>query len=306
MNAEFDFLYKQLCSFILSSRLFLNANLSKYTSFKIGGNANIMVMPSDIRELNIICILCKKIGIRFYVLGRGTNVLVLDSGINGVVIKTDKLQTVKISGTYITAEAGASIQEIVNIALDNNFSGLEWACGIPGSVGGAVYMNAGAYGGQMSDIVKSVKVYDNGKATIISNQNAQFDYRHSIFEEKKYQHCVILSTILKLKKDEQKNIQNRITEFTLKRKQTQNVGYPNAGSAFKKPKEGYAAKFIEDAGLKGITFGGAAVSNVHSGFIVNLGNATCSDVANLMDYISSTVYKKFNVVLIPEIKIFGG
>lgn len=281
-----------------------NEPMSKHTSFKIGGNCKLMAYPNNTSQIQDITKICQDNSVSYIVLGRGSNLLVSDSGYDGVVICSNKLNNIKLmSDTEIYCESGVNLIQLCNFALKNLLSGLEFACGIPGSVGGAVFMNAGAYGGEIKDIVKSVKYMDdNGNIYELENNELDFSYRHSFFESKNY---FILSTIIRLNESDQHDIRLRMNDLLKKRKTKQPLEFPSAGSAFKRPKEGYAAALIEQCGLQGKTIGGAQISEKHSGFIVNIGNATCKDVSDLILETQRVVKQQTGIWLEPEIKFIG-
>lgn len=278
-----------------------NESLKKHTSFKIGGKCKILAYPKNSKQVLDILNICKNNGIPYFILGRGSNLLISDSGFEGVVISSKNLNNIKlISDNEIYCESGVNLSKLCGFALENSLSGLEFAFGIPGSVGGAVFMNAGAYGGEMKDIVKNVTHLDNtGNIQKLSGRDLKFSYRHSVYQE---QNSFILGAALKLSKSEKSKIRLKMDELLGKRKAKQPLKFPSAGSVFKRPKNGYAAALIEKCGLKGEKIGGAQVSQKHSGFIVNLGGATSDDVNNLIKKIQKVVAKNSGVFLEPEIR----
>ncbi len=291
--------------FIKKSIMFVeNEPMSKHTSFKIGGNCKILVYPNNTSQIQDIIKTCQDNDIMYIILGRGSNLLVSDSGYDGVVICSNKLNNIKLmSDTEIYCESGVNLIQLCNFALKNSLSGLEFACGIPGSVGGAIFMNAGAYGGEIKDIVQSVKYIDDvGNVYELESSELDFSYRHSFFEDKNY---FILSATIKLHKADQHSIRSRMNDLLKKRKTKQPLEFPSAGSTFKRPREGYAAALIEQCELKGKTIGGAQISEKHSGFIVNLGNATCKDVNDLILETQKVVKQRTGIWLEPEIKFIG-
>lgn len=281
-----------------------NEPMSKHTSFKIGGNCKLMVYPNSTSQIQDIIKVCQDNGILYIILGRGSNLLVSDSGYDGVVICSNKLNNINlISDTEIYCESGVNLIQLCNFALKKSLSGLEFACGIPGSVGGAIFMNAGAYGGEMRDIVQSVKYMDSiGNIYELESSELDFSYRHSFFEDKNH---FILSAIIKLHKSDQHSIRSLMNDLLKKRKTKQPLEFPSAGSTFKRPKEGYAAALIEQCGLKGKTIGGAQISKKHSGFIVNIGNASCKDVNDLILETQKVVKQQTGIWLESEIKFIG-
>ncbi len=277
-----------------------NVPLSKKTSFKIGGPADAGVFPESIEDFEYILKLLKNADIPFYVFGRGSNLLVSDEGYRGVAVFCERLDKVSFSGNTVVAEAGVGLTALSRQAAAQGLSGLEFACGIPGSVGGGVVMNAGAYGGEMSDVLVSCKCYspENGIITV-KRTEALFSYRHSRFFEKSE---IVLSVELALTCDDPKNIVSRCEELLTRRREKQPLEYPSAGSAFKRPKGYFAAKLIEDAGLKGLSVGGAQVSEKHSGFVINRKDATCRDVLVLMSRVKDAVFEKYGVMLESEVR----
>jgi len=283
--------------------IYVNEPMKKHTSFRIGGPADILVIPQNREELiNIIKIL--KFGnYPFIVLGNGTNLLVSEKGIRGVVIKLTSLKNVYVEEDIIIAEAGALLSYIANIALLNQLAGFEFASGIPGTLGGAITMNAGAYGPEIKDVIIQVETIDKeGNIQILKNKDMHFSYRNSIIQLKD---LIVLKAWIKLNKGNYEAIRKRMEELNLRRKEKQPLEYPSAGSTFKRPEGYYAGKLIEDAGLKGFSIGGAKVSDKHCGFIINTGEASFFDVLQLIEHIQKTVKNKFGVELIPEVKIIG-
>ena len=278
-----------------------NESLKKHTSFKIGGKCKILAYPKNSKQVLDILNICKNNKISHFILGRGSNLLVSDLGFDGIVISSKNLNKIElISDDEIYCESGVGLSKLCGFALKNSLSGLEFAFGIPGSVGGAVFMNAGAYGGEMKDVVKNVICLDNiGNIQKLKGRDLKFSYRHSVFQE---QESFILGAVLKLFKSEKSKIRLKMDELLEKRRKKQPLEFPNAGSVFKRPKNGYAAELIEKCGLKGEKIGGAQVSQKHSGFIVNLGGATSDDVNNLIKKIQQVVAKNSGVFLEPEIK----
>lgn len=284
-------------------KIYLNEPMKRHTSFKIGGPADVLVMPSNREELLRLISFLKKESIPFFVLGNGTNLLVSEKGIRGVVIKLSCLRNVVVEGNKIIAEAGASLSYIANVALVHELSGFEFASGIPGTLGGAIVMNAGAYGPEMKDVIEKVEVLDeDGNVRLLENGEMNFSYRHSIIQEKNW---IVLMAWISLIKGNYDEIKKKMEELNVRRKEKQPLEYPSAGSTFKRPPGYYAGKLIEDAGLKGYSIGGAKVSEKHSGFIINTGNATFYDVLNLIEHVQKVVKEKFGVELVPEVKIVG-
>ncbi len=296
--------YERLAEKIHAERIRKNEPMAKHTSFKIGGPVDLMVLPSDIEELRHVLKVCREMGIDFYVMGNGTNLLVRDKGVRGVIIKIGgDYSKVSVQGEIIRAQAGILLSSLSKIALEHHLEGFEFAGGIPGSLGGAVVMNAGAYGGEMKDIVKAVTVMDlEGNLLRLNNQELNFGYRKSRMQEEKW---IVLEVEIQLKKGDPDQILSITRDLTQRRTAKQPLHQPSAGSVFKRPANHYASKLIEDAGLKGVRFGGARVSELHAGFIVNEDHATAQDVINLIRLVQKTVRDRFGVLLDLEVKIIG-
>lgn len=282
-----------------------NEPMCNHTSFKIGGPADIFVIPKNMASLFKLTQFAKENDIYLTIIGAGSNLLVSDKGIRGITVKIGaNLSNISVDGDIITAESGISLAKIASVALEHSLMGFEFASGIPGSLGGAVYMNAGAYGGEMKDVIISADYMDfSGNIHTLTKEELDFSYRHSFFSDKS--DFIILSSKIKLALGKKDEIRNTMFELNQRRKDKQPLSYPSAGSAFKRPVGHFAAKLIEDAGLKGYTLGGAQVSEKHSGFIINIGNATSFDVENLIGYVQKTVFEKFGVELSPEVKLIG-
>lgn len=278
--------------------------MSKHTSFKIGGKADYMALPKSVEELREVLQWCKETNTPYFVMGNGTNLLVKDKGIRGVVIKiSENFSDVNIEGEYIEAGAGVLLSKLSKMALKYELSGMEGLSGIPGTLGGAVVMNAGAYGYEIRDIfVNCLVLNEDGGMELFTKEKMDFGYRKTILQGSSK---IVLRVRLKLNKGSYDNIKALMDDFTQKRQARQPLSQPSAGSVFKRPEGYYAGKLIEDAGLKGYRIGGAQVSEKHSGFIVNLGNATADDVLKLIEHIKVTVYEKFGVDLEPEVKVVG-
>ena len=269
----------------------------------ICGESLFFVYVENAEEIQNLINVCKEFDLPYFILGNGSNILADSNGYRGLVISTSKMQNILVNDDIIVAEAGAKLFQVANFALQNNLAGMEWSIGIPGSIGGATKMNAGAFGGEMSQIIDSVEVLKNGQIEKISKQNIFFNYRKSIFTNCK--DYVIIRVHLKLHFDESKKIFTRMESVKAKRISTQNVGYPSAGSVFNNT-EIPPAYMIDRSGLKGLRVGQAMVSTVHSGFIVNLGNASSEDVWSLIKKIRKTIYKEWNENLDLEIIRLGG
>ena len=274
------------------------------TLFRIGGNADLTVYPSDTESFVFALSTAKSLEIPYIVIGNGSNTLASDKGFRGVVFVTTNMRYVKIDGELLTGGCGVLLGSVGTNASTSGLSGAEFANGIPGTLGGAIYMNAGAYGGEMADIVLSSECYDldSGEVFTIDNAAHKFSYRHSIFMEKNW---ILLSSTLKLTSGDVDSIKAKMNELLKCRRDKQPLEYPSAGSVFKRPEGHFAGKLIEDAELKGTQIGGAMVSPKHAGFIVNVGGATANDVLSLIEHIKKTVYEKFSVMLECEIRFVG-
>ena len=283
----------------------LNEPMSKHTSFHIGGPAAVMIMPRSGSELKTALSAARRMEVPAFIMGNGSNLLVSDDPLDMLVIKTfDSFSAIEITDNCIVAQSGALLSRVAVAAQQNGLTGLEFAHGIPGTVGGAVFMNAGAYGGEMKDVVAEAEYLDEElEYGIISGQSLGFSYRHSAFSDGKR---VILSAKIKLKPGDRDEIREKMRELSAKRKKSQPLDIPSAGSTFKRPTIGYAAAMIDEAGLKGFSIGGAQVSEKHAGFVVNKGGASFSDVLRVMQAVRLRVYEKFGVELEPEIRIIRG
>ena len=292
-----------IANVVSRENIIVNEPLKKHTTFKIGGDADFFVSPASGDEVALLIKTLKEQGINYYVLGNGSNVLTPDEGYSGVIIYVgENLSDIEIiNDTIIKVQAGAMLSKTAHVALDNSLTGMEFAAGIPGSVGGAIVMNAGAYGGEIKDILVSATVCDTeGNIITIPMNELKLAYRYSIIEEKQY---TVLSAVFKLQKGNKEDIKFTMSELAKKRREKQPLELPSAGSTFKRPEGYFAGKLIEDSGLRGYTVGGAQVSEKHCGFVVNKGDATSYDVKKLMQDVSDEVYKQFGVRIEPEIKI---
>ena len=301
-----DDLEKKLQDVINKKNIYINEPMSKHTSFKIGGVADYFIKITSVDELKNLFKISKKYNVPITLVGNGTNLLVKDGGIRGFVVKLE-MNNFKIKRTtndvQITVESGMTLAALANIALREEITGLEFLSGIPGTIGGAIRMNAGAYGGEMKDIVVKTKymTYD-GKVKTIDLDEHEFEYRNSVFSR---MNVIILETTLKLSKGNKKEIDAKMKEYAASRKEKQPLEYSNAGSTFKR-KEGYiTAKLIDEAGLKGYSVGDAEVSTKHAGFVVNKGKATAKDVLELVDHIKKTIKEKNNLDIELEIIVLG-
>ncbi|MEE1042876.1 MAG: UDP-N-acetylmuramate dehydrogenase [Clostridia bacterium] len=292
---------KNILKSILSDDLiFENEPMSRHTTFRAGGNAAFFVTPATQQQIADLISELRDVPHMF--VGNGSNLLFTDEGYDGVVIQLgSKFADIKVDGNDIIAEAGALLSKIANVALEHGLGGFEFASGIPGSLGGAVAMNAGAYGREMKDVVvKSICVDEDGE--IFEIDDHEFSYRHSIFTNKKY---LVLKTVIRLEPKDKTEIKAEMTDLNNRRRDKQPIEFPSAGSTFKRPEGYFAGKLIEDAGLKGYTVGGAMVSKKHAGFVINYDNAQASDILEVMEHVKSEVYMQFGVELEPEVKVVG-
>ncbi|WP_304017964.1 UDP-N-acetylmuramate dehydrogenase [Fenollaria timonensis] len=279
-------------------------SLSKYTTFKIGGPARVLIEAKSDEEVLKLVRLFHKMKEDYLIIGNGSNLLITDDGIERPVIVLDKnfAHIERIDEVTLYAEAGASLKSLANKALELDLGGLEAISGIPGTVGGAVYMNAGAYGSEIKDVVTKIRFIKDDSIAELDASEANFAHRRSIFQEKGY---IILGAYFKLEKKDKKDIEEEQRDYTQRRKDKQPLEYPSAGSVFKRPEGYYASKLIEDAGLKGLSVGGAMVSKKHSGFIINTGSASFDDVVTLIEKVKAIVLEKFAVSLEEEIRIIN-
>jgi len=277
-------------------------DLSRASTFRIGGLAKLALFPKNEEELLKAIRISKENEVRFEIIGNGSNVLFADEGFDGAIIFTNKINNVTLDDCYITAQTGTKLVKISSLALENSLSGFEFAHGIPGTVGGAMIMNAGAYGSDMASVVVSSRYYDTKtyKIEVISREEHKFAYRDSLFACDRS--LVFLSTTIRLQHADIYEIVEKISKNTESRRNSQPLEYPNCGSFFKRPDGYFAAKLIDDANLKGYSIGGAEVSTKHAGFIVNKGGATANDVLLLSKHIEDTVYQKHGVKLEREVK----
>ena len=303
LNEKYESLGQELKDRFPTATILFEEPMKGHTTFRIGGPADIYIEP-DYSDIIPLIDFIKAEGAAFTIIGNGSNLLVMDDGIEGVVISLGKKASdILISGDTIIAEAGALLSQVSNAAADACLTGMEFASGIPGSIGGAVYMNAGAYGGEIKDIIESVLVLtESGEKKVMTAEDLQLSYRYSILmEEGGY----VLSAVLKLKSGDKNEIKATIDDIRAKRTEKQPLNFPSAGSTFKRPEGYFAGKLIDDAGLRGYTVGGAQVSEKHCGFVINRDNATAKDVLQLMQDVDSKVYEKFGVHLVPEVRIIG-
>ncbi len=275
--------------------------LQRHTSFRIGGPARRMAFPTSREQMVILLGLAQECGVKPFILGKGTNLLVADEGLDTLVIKTEQMNQIRqLDEVTLEADAGVSLARLAVFAQQKGLAGLEFAHGIPGSLGGAVCMNAGAYGGEMKQVIVEVAALFEDGVRYLTGEEAQFAYRHSVFSDME---AVVLGAKLQLVKGDSAEIRARMDDLMARRKQTQPLEFPSAGSTFKRPAGYFAGTLIEQTGLKGLTVGGAQVSVKHAGFVINMGGATCADVAELIAQVQEKVFAAHGVQLEPEVKI---
>lgn len=301
MNQEF---INELNVVIGKENIRLEEPMAKHTTFQIGGPAQVFVTPKTVKEIQQIVRICNAKEVPFFVLGNGSNLLVSDQGMDGVVIQLYRnFSDFQIEGNIVTAQAGTMLASIGNATREAALTGFEFASGIPGTLGGAVMMNAGAYGGEMKDIIKTVQLMDlEGNVLEKTCDEMDFGYRHSIVEDK---HFIVLGAVLELTEGDKEAISLRMKELSEARREKQPLEFPSAGSTFKRPEGHFAGKLIMDANLRGYRVGGAQISEKHCGFVVNRGGATAEDVLDLIRDVQDKVYETFQVKLEPEIKLVG-
>lgn len=284
-------------------KILLNEPLKNYTYTKTGGPADALIFPSETNEVQAIVLYCEQQQIPWTVLGNASNLIVRDGGIRGVVLMLTDLTACEIEGDFLTVQAGARLIDTTYQALDASLTGMEFACGIPGSIGGAVYMNAGAYGGEIKDIFSTCEFLQEDGTVITLNREAMaFSYRHSTVQDTK---GVVLSATFQLQPGEKKAINERMKELTFLRESKQPLEYPSCGSVFKRPVGHFTGKLIQDAGLQGLKWGGAQISEKHAGFIVNIDHATATDYIELIAHIQEVIFDQFAVRLETEVRIIG-
>ena len=302
MTELYKELKNRLTGILGESRVLCGEPMSRHTTFKVGGPAALYLIPENEDELSAVVCACSDAGAEFYVIGNGSNLLVSDEGYDGVIIEIGRaMSDIRIDGIMITASAGASLAHIASSARDAGLTGLEFASGIPGNLGGACVMNAGAYDGQMKDVLISVRLMDkNGKFFDESAEDIKLDYRYSNIPERG---LTVVSAVMKLSEGDKDAITAKMKELNAKRAQKQPLEYPSAGSTFKRPAGYFAGKLIQDAGMQGYSVGGAQVSTKHAGFVINTGGATAADIRQLTSDVIKAVQDKFGVTLEREIKI---
>ena len=301
MNQE---IRKMFCDLLGEDRVFTEEAMSLHTTFKIGGPADYFLMPDKGEDVEHIIRICKEQELPYFILGNGSNLLVGDEGYRGVVIQIYRnMSSVTVEGSEITVQAGALLSAVAAAAKNASLTGFEFAGGIPGTMGGAVVMNAGAYGGEMKDVLTEVTVMDaEGNIFTLPAEELELGYRTSIIKTAGY---IVLEAKIRLKEGDPEVIRETMKDLTIRRTTKQPLEYPSAGSTFKRPEGYFAGKLIMDSGLAGYQVGGAKVSEKHCGFVINAGGATARDVRTLMDNVRDIVYKKYGVTLEPEVKFLG-
>ncbi|MCL1998322.1 MAG: UDP-N-acetylmuramate dehydrogenase [Turicibacter sp.] len=295
--------FNSLSKIIPPDRILVDEPMSRHTSFKIGGPADFLVLPNSPQEIAGILAECRNNGTDFIILGHGSNLLVPDEGLRAVVIKLEKFDKIHMNDEKtLTADAGVALSKLSNFAKNHRLAGAEFLSGIPGSMGGAVYMNGGAYGHEIADIFRSCEVMSvkDGQVHLFRSETMQFDYRTSLLQADDW---ILLNASISLKSGNPEEIAEYMNELNRVRREKQPLEFPNAGSIFKRPPNNFAGKLIADCGLKGMSVGGAKVSEKHAGFIVNTGGATANDVVTLIERIQATVLEQYGINLETEVKI---
>nr|WP_230199574.1 UDP-N-acetylmuramate dehydrogenase [Bacillus testis] len=288
---------------ISTDRIQYDASLQPYTFTKTGGHADLLVFPESYEDVKEASAFAKEYSLPFTILGNGSNLIIKDGGIRGVVVILTKLNAITVKGEFITAQSGAAIIDVSKAALEHQLTGLEFACGIPGTAGGALYMNAGAYGGEVKDVLESAVVMDeNGSIRTLKADEFDFGYRTSVFAK---QNLCVLEGTFRCQKGNPAAIKAKMDELTELRESKQPLEYPSCGSVFKRPPNHFAGKLIQDSGLQGYQIGGVQVSTKHAGFMVNVENGTASDYIALIKHVQKTVQDRFGVLLETEVKVIG-
>ncbi len=299
-------IYLKLCELLGSDNVLRNESMKAHTTFKVGGEAELFLIPKSTEELQEVIKYLNTVNYPYYVMGNGSNVLVKDSGYKGAIIKLkENFSSIETDADncQVKAEAGATLARIAKAVYEEGMAGFEFAAGIPGTLGGAVTMNAGAYGGEMCDIILEVTVMDKeGNIDVKTKDEMEFGYRHSIVASHE---LIVLSAIMELKPGQKDEIKEMMDDLAGRRRDKQPLEYPSAGSTFKRPEGYFAGKLIMDAGLRGYRVGGAMVSDKHCGFVVNAGNATATDVLQVISDVKAKVQEQFGVMLEEEVKILG-
>jgi UDP-N-acetylmuramate dehydrogenase len=302
MNQYKDF-SGTLNNILETENIFVDEPMKNHTSFKVGGPADVLVTPESYEEVVNIIKLCNDNKVPYYIIGRGSNLIVRDGGFRGLIIKLTKLDKVTIDSEKIIVQSGVDLCKVSKIALENNLAGFEFACGIPGTVGGAVTMNAGAYNGEISEVIYSALVIDkDGNLINLNKEQLELGYRMSAIQKYGY---AVLEVTFKLAHGQFEKIKARIDDLTKKREDKQPLEYPSAGSTFKRPEGHFTGQLIEESSLKGFSIGGAQVSEKHAGFIINKQDATAMDILNLIEHVQKVIKTRYDVDLHPEVRIIG-
>jgi UDP-N-acetylmuramate dehydrogenase len=298
-------IYSELEALCGSCTILRDVPMKEHTTMKVGGKAALMIIPESISCIQKFIAFLKNTEIPYMIIGNGSNLIFRDSGYNGVIIKLGAaLSAIEVNNNIISAMAGSSLAHVASVALEHSLTGLEFASGIPGSIGGAVCMNAGAYDGEMRQVVEeSLCIDKDGNLITLKGNEHNFSYRHSRLQD---DDLTCLQVKLRLEKGEKSLIQAKMNELNARRREKQPLNFPSAGSIFKRPPGSFAGKLIDDCGLRGTKIGGAQVSDKHCGFIVNTGNATAEDIISLIEYVRDSVYKSSGIKLELEVKIVGG
>ena len=297
-------IYHMLVQIVGEERVRTDEPMKSHTTFRVGGPADLFVTPETSEEVRAVVDMCRSEEIDCHIIGNGSNLLVSDRGVRGVVVQIAKVMNkIESNGEQIRAQAGALLSEVAAHALKDGLAGFEFAAGIPGTLGGACVMNAGAYGGEMKDVLYEVTVLTpQGEFRILKEDELELGYRTSVIARKGY---IVLEAVIRLKKGDEEEIRRQMEDLRDRRISKQPLEYPSAGSTFKRPEGYFAGKLIQDAGLRGYTFGGAQVSEKHCGFVINRGDATAAEVAELMRRVADKVEEQFKVRLEPEVKRLG-
>ncbi len=295
---------KALEQFLPAENIYCKEPMKKHTTFRIGGEADLFLRMENVKQLQEVQNYLRKLEIPYYVLGNGSNLLVSDAGYSGVIIEiADKMNTICVEGNSIIAQAGALMSKIAHVAYEHGLTGFEFAAGIPGTIGGGVVMNAGAYGGELKNVVTAVEVLDqSGEILSLDNQTMEFGYRTSILKKHPF---IVTEVCIALQEGCKEEIKATMDDLATKRREKQPLEYPSAGSTFKRPEGYFAGKLIMDAGLRGYQVGGAQVSEKHCGFVINRGDATATEVKQLIADVQQEVQNKFDVMLEPEVIFLG-
>ena len=297
-------IYHKLVQIVGEERVRTDEPMKSHTTFRVGGPADLFVTPETSEEVRAVVDMCRSEEIDCHIIGNGSNLLVSDRGVRGVVVQIAKVMNkIESNGEQIRAQAGALLSEVAAHALKDGLAGFEFAAGIPGTLGGACVMNAGAYGGEMKDVLYEVTVLTpQGEFLVLKEDELELGYRTSVIARKGY---IVLEAVIRLKKGDEEEIRRQMEDLRDRRISKQPLEYPSAGSTFKRPEGYFAGKLIQDAGLRGYTFGGAQVSEKHCGFVINRGDATAAEVAELMRRVADKVEEQFKVRLEPEVKRLG-